>query len=266
MPGAGGIVAANYMDQIAPHDGTVLLVPSEAVGLDQLFGTTGVAYDGAKFLWVGRITPSETAYFTWFTSPVKTFADLQKRETTFGSSGSGATTDAPHALMALAGAKFKLVLGYRGSADVMLAFERGEIEGAYALWPDLQRRKAEWIAAKKLNLIFTIGEHRLKDTPDIPNLDELAPTDEGRAILKFFELTGAIGRAMLTTANVPPDRLAVLRKAFIETMADRDLLADAEKIGMPVDALDGAKLQAIVAASFRTPKDLVAKAKVFREQ
>ena len=266
MPGAGGIVAANYMDQVAPHDGTVLCVPSEQVALDQLFDTTGVAYDPAKFLWIGRMTPSETAYFTWFTSPVKTFADLQKRETTFGSSGSGATTDAPHALMALAGAKFKLVLGYRGSADVLLAFERGEIEGAYALWPDLQKRKAEWLADKKVNLIFTIGERRLKDTPDVPNLDELAPTDEGRAILKFFESTGRVGRAILTTADVPADRLAVLRKAFVETMADPGLLADAEKLGMPVDPLDGAALQGIVAESLRTPRDLVAKAKVFREQ
>ena len=265
MPGAGGIVAANFMDQIAVRDGTVLCVPSEQVALDQLFGTTGVAYDPAKFLWIGRMTPSETAYFTWFTSPTTSFADLKKRETTFGSSGSGATTDTPHALMALAGAKFKLVTGYRGSADVLLAIERGEIEGAYALWPDLKKRKAEWLTDKKVNLIFTIAEHRLKDTPDVPNVDELAPTEEGRAILRFFASTGYIGRAIFTTPDVPADRVAILRKAFLDTMADPDFMKDAQKLGMPVDPAGGAALQDYVGASLRTSKDLVAKAKIFRQ-
>jgi tripartite-type tricarboxylate transporter receptor subunit TctC len=254
------------MAQIAPHDGTALAEPSETIVVDQLFGTGGVAYDAMHFAWVGRMAKSETAYFTWQSSPTKNFADLQKRETTMGSSGSGATTDVPHALIALAGAKIKLVSGYRGSADVLLALERGEIEAAYALWPDLKARKADWLADRKVNLLFVIGEQRLADLPDIPNIDELGATDEGRRVLKFFTTTGSIGRAIYTTQDVPADRVAILRQAFSAAMADPGLAADATRLGMPVDPLDGAALQQVATAPMRYPPAIVAQAKAFRQQ
>ncbi len=163
MPGAGGLAAANYMAKVAAKDGTAIAITSQTVVIDQLTGETGVAYDARDFSWLGRVTTSATLFFTWHSSPTKTFVDAQQRETTMGSSGSGDTTDPPRALNALAGAKFKLVLGYRGSNEVQLAIERGEIEGGYALWSDFKFRKADWLRDRQVNLLFFVADKRDPD-------------------------------------------------------------------------------------------------------
>ena len=264
MPGAGGLAAANYMDKVAPRDGTALAVTSQTIAIDQLFHVSGVSYETRDFLWLGRITTAPTVFFTWHTSPTKTIADARLRETTMGSSGSGDTTDTPRALNSLAGTKFKLVMGYRGSNDVWLAVERSEVEGGYALFADLKFRKADWLRDKLVNLLFTVADRRSADYPDLPMSSELASTEEGKRILGLFAAPGGVGRSVFTTPGVPPDRLALLRKAFLETLKDPEFLADARRIGIELDPLGGEALQQYVAGMMATPADLIAKAEAAR--
>jgi tripartite-type tricarboxylate transporter receptor subunit TctC len=265
MPGAGGLRTANYMAAVAPKDGTALAITSQTVSLDQLFGVSGVAFDARKFNWIGRITTSGSIFFTWHTSGTKTFADALVHVTTMGSSGSGDTADPPRALDRLAGAKFKLVMGYRGSNDVALAVERGEIDGGYALWSDFKFRKADWIRDKQANLLFLVAGERDPQFPDLPTAKDLVKSDEGKQILGLFQAPSVIGRAIFTTPGVPAARVAVLRQAFAATLTDPAFLAEAKKVGLVVDALDGARLQADVSALLATPPDLVKKADAARQ-
>lgn len=264
MPGAGGLAAANYMSRVAARDGTALAITSQTVGVDQLFGVEGVAYDALKFNWIGRVASSQTIFFTWHDSPTKSFADALKRETSFGSSGSGDTTDTPRALNRLAGTKFKLVIGYRGSTDVMLAVERGEVEGGYALWSEFKSHKADWLSDHQVNLLYFMADERMKDYPEIPLSEELVASDEARQILHLFSSPGVIGRAIFTAPAVPEARVALLRQAFLAMLADRDFLAEAARIGLAVDPLSGAELQLRVQQLMRTPADLITKAEAAR--
>jgi tripartite-type tricarboxylate transporter receptor subunit TctC len=264
MPGAGGLATANYMYKVAPHDGTALAVTSQTIGIDQLFHVSGVSYETREFLWIGRMTSAPTVFFTWHTSPTKTVADARTRETTMGSSGSGDTTDTPRALNSLAGTKFKPVLGYRGSNDVWLAVERGEVEGGYALFSDLKFRKADWLRDKQVNLLFTVANRRDPDFPDLPLSEEFASDETGKRILRLFAAPGGIGRSVFTTPGVPAERLAVLRRAFGETLTDPAFLEDAKRIGLELDPLSGEELQHYVETLMQTPADLVAKADAAR--
>lgn len=264
MPGAGGLTAANFMYGVAPHDGTALAITSQTIALDQLFGVSGIAYDAGEFPWIGRAGSSPTIYVTWHQSPTKNFADATTRVTTLGSSGSGDTTDTPRSLNALAGAKFKLVLGYRGSNEVALAVERGEVEGGYALWSDLTVRKADWLRDKLVNLLFLVTDRRLPDYPDLPVASELPPTAEGRKIVGLFAAPVVIGRSFFTAPHVPDDRVALLRQAFAAMVKDPEFLADAQHVGLEVGPLSGEELQAQVHLLLQTPADLVAKAEAAR--
>ena len=264
MPGAGGLTAANYMAKVAAHDGTALAVTSQTIAIDQLFHVSGVNYETRDFLWVGRITSAPTVFFTWHTSATKTLADARTRETTLGSSGSGDTTDTPRTLNTLAGTKFKLVTGFRGSNDVWLAVERGEVEGGYALFGDLKFRKADWLRDKLVNLLFTVADRRDPDYPDLPMSTEFAATEEGKRILALFAAPGGVGRSVFTAPEVPADRLALLRQAFAETLKDPEFQADAQRIGLELDPMSGEALQHYVAALMDTPADLIAKAEAAR--
>jgi tripartite-type tricarboxylate transporter receptor subunit TctC len=265
MPGAGGLAAANYMAKVAAKNGTAIAISSQTIVLDQLTGVSGVAYDARDFPWLGRVTTSATLFFTWRSSATKRFADAQTRETTMGSSGSGDTTDPLRALNALAGAKFKLVLGYRGSNDVQLAIERGEIEGGYALWSDFKFRQADWLRDKQVNLLFFVGDKRDPNYPDVPLAEELVPSEEGKRIMALFAAPSVVGRSFFTAPGVPVARVALLRQAFAAMLADRDFLADAQRVGLALDPMSGAELQENVRALLATPADLVAKANKVRE-
>lgn len=265
MPGAGGLAAANFMAKVAPKDGSALAITSQTITLDQLFKVSGVAYDARDFNWIGRVTTSATIFFTWHGSPTKSYADALQRETTMGSSGSGDTTDVPRALDALVGAKFRLVLGYRGSNEVALAVERGEVDGGYALWSDFKFRKADWLKDKLVNLLLLVTDRRDPDYPDVPLAEELVPTPDGKRILALFDAPSVIGRSFFATPGVPADRVAVLRQAFAEMLADPDFRADADRIGLTLDPMSGADLQDKVRALLATPPDLVAKADAARQ-
>jgi len=263
MPGAGGLKVANFMYAVAPKDGTALATTAEGAVIEQTLGGQGVEYDATKFNWIGMMTPSVTLFFTWHTSATKSFEDLRKRQTFFGSSGAGNTDYIPKALNKLAGAQFKLITGYRGSADVMLAVERGELEGAYALWTELKERRSNWLAEKTINPIIFIAAKRQPEYPDVPIVKEVGLTDEGRAILGLLSV-GEVGRSVFTTPGVPVERVALLRRAFGSMVADREFLDEARKAGLTIEPMGGEELQAMVAGVTNAPRDLVKKAEAAR--
>jgi tripartite-type tricarboxylate transporter receptor subunit TctC len=258
MPGAGGLKAANYLYKIAPQNGTALGVVAEAAALEQVLGAKGIRFDASKFNWIGRMTATQNLWFSWSTSHAKTFADVRKRQTIIASSGRGVTAYMPRALNKLAGAKFKIVTGYRGSRDVALALERGEVEVGYGLWSWVKATKKDWIEKKMITPLFLSGD-RLADLPDVLSTTDLGLSQESQDILRHLGSTTAVGRSMLTTPNVPADRVRMLRRSFAALFKDPAFLATAAKRKMELNSLSGEKLQKIIANVVATPEALAKK-------
>lgn len=264
MPGAGGLKVVSYMANVAPKDGTALAMASDGVALEQMLAAKAPDYDAGKLEWIGRVASSTTIYMTWHTSPTKTFEDARKRETLLGSSGAGITVYMPRALNALSGTKFKLITGYRGSTEVLLAMERGEVEGAYSLLSDFRARKGDWLRENKVNVLFFIGGERVPDYPDVPLAHETAANEDDQQILKLLS-AGDIGRAIFTVPSVPAERVAVLRQAFDAMLRDPAFIADAMKAKLDLEPMSGARLQKTVQEMVQFPKHLIERARAARD-
>jgi tripartite-type tricarboxylate transporter receptor subunit TctC len=261
MPGAGHVVAANYLANEAPKDGTVMLVTLGAIVTHQLLDGRGVRYDVNKFRWVGSIDTGNQTFYVWHTS-VKSIEEARKREVLMGGTGSGSYTILYPTLMNnLAGTKFKIIAGYPNANEIHLAMQRGEIEGrAGNHYSSLKAVNSDWIRDKQINMLFQIGLTRDAEMPDVPLMTDFALNEENKKIMLVFEGETAIGQTVLTSPGVPDDRLAALRRAFDETMTDPDFMAEAKKAKLDVQPAPGAKVQDIVAKMTATPPDLVAKA------
>jgi tripartite-type tricarboxylate transporter receptor subunit TctC len=266
MPGAAGLRVANYVYQVAPQDGTALAIAAESIALEQALQGAGTEYDASRLSWVGRIAPSASITFTWHSSKVKNFEDARQQESVIGATGvTGITSYTPRALNRLAGSKFKLVTGYSGSSGVLLAMERGEVEGGFAIWPEFMKQKPDWLAQKKINVLYIVAGKRAAELPDVPTSGELGRDEEARNVLRFLASTTEIGRSVFSTPNVPAERLNILRSAFIKMTRDREFQRDAEQVGLQIDPLEGEALQQSVRTIIQSPKAIVEKAKAARE-
>jgi tripartite-type tricarboxylate transporter receptor subunit TctC len=246
------------MASAAPKDGLSLAMVSEGGAIEQLLENPAVRFDLVKFHWIGMMIPSSTVFFTWHTSPTKTFEDLRQRETTLGSSGAGNTDFLPKVMNKLAGARFKVIAGYRGTNDVQLAVERGEVEGAVALWTDLKERKADWVRNRLINPLVFVSSRRYPEFPDVPTISEVGSTPENRKILGLLN-DAQLGRSIFTTPDVPAERVELLRKAFMATLRDPEFLADAARTRTEIDPMSGADMQALIERVMATPKELTRK-------
>ncbi len=260
MPGAGSFAAANFMADAAPKDGTVLGMLAQTLALDSLV-KRDAKIDVKRFHYIGRAVTNIDTGVALPKSGIKSFADVQQRSYSVGASGGGSTTVMfPSALMAYAGAKFKLVRGYKGTTDIILAMERGEVDivGAYGL-PGMLVSHPGWVGKGEAVILYQAALKRHRLLPNVPALPELGSDDEGRAVLRAVAGTGEIGRSILTTPDVPADRLAALRKAFSAMLNDNDFIAAAEKRKMMLDPASGEEMDGIVSDTLQLPAAVVAK-------
>jgi tripartite-type tricarboxylate transporter receptor subunit TctC len=262
MPGGGGLRAANFVGELAPKDGSVLTMVSQALPMDQSLGfTPGLKADLRTFGWIGNLGDSNLLTYVWHTVPVKTMADAMKRETTIGASGAGSVTSwLPEVYNQLFGAKFKIINGYKSANDIRLAMERGEVDG-YAANPysALIAASPEVIAKGQINILVQVGTRKEKALPDVPLLPDLARNAADREILDFICKSFSVGRPISTTPGVPAERLAALRKAFDATMVDPVFLAAAEKLGTEIAPINGKDLQALIDELMNAPENLKAR-------
>jgi tripartite-type tricarboxylate transporter receptor subunit TctC len=248
QPGAGSFLAVNNIFNVSPKDGSVIGIGAPTMALDEKLGTQGVRFKTAEMNWVGRIDSLINMVFTWKTSPVKTFADAQKIESTLSGTGVGSTVSIyPTVMNNVFGTKFKLVMGYKGSNEAMLAVERGEVEGHSTSWTALKVAHPDWIRDKSVNVFVQFALKRHAELPDVPTAVDLARNDEEWAILSAIMNATEVGTAFFTTPGVPADRLTALRRAFDAAMKDPDLLAEADKIKVGVSPMAGEDLQKLVA-------------------
>jgi tripartite-type tricarboxylate transporter receptor subunit TctC len=255
MPGAGSFVAAKYMYDVAPRDGTVFGSLAQTLALDSMTNTSA-KLDVTKMPYIGRVVTNIDTGAALLKTGIKSFEDVRARQYNVGASGGGSTTVLfPTALNTYAGAKFKLVRGYSGTTDILLAMERGEVDivGAYGL-PGLLVSHPGWLRGGEATILYQASLKRHRLLPDVPTLPELAQSYEGREVLHAAASTGEIGRSILTTPGVPLERVAVLRTAFQAMLRDPDFLGACEKRNLMVDGAAGEEIDEIVGATLRLPQ------------
>ena len=263
MPGGGGLVAANWLANVAPQDGTVMLMIAQNLPLVQAIGTLSAKYDVRKFFWLGNTTDTPNVINSWHTTGIRTVQDVMQRELVVGATGIGSGSYYyPAALNTLVGTKFKIVSGYPGGNEANLAMERGEVGGRGSnSWASWKSTRPHWLAEKKLHMLVQIALKRDPELKDVPLMQELAKNEADAKVLTFLSADTAIARAVVTAPEVPAARVAALRQAFAAAMKDREFLAEAEKMKMDLSVATGAQAQAIAASIVDTPADIVARAK-----
>jgi tripartite-type tricarboxylate transporter receptor subunit TctC len=258
MPGAGSLRAANYLYNVAPKDGTALAVVTQTVMLEESFQTPGVQYKATEFTYVGRMTAVLETMISWSAAKAQNVYDVRKYETVAGGTGPTSPTEGyPRLLNAFAGTKFKIVSGYGGTSDIMLAMERGEVDSLEVSWNTVLRAKEEWLKTGKINVLIQAALERSKELPNVPTLVELGNTPEDKAALAFYTSSAAVSRAMLATPGIPPDRVKALRDAFTATSKDPQLLAEISQSQSEFDPASGEYLQDLARTVAATPPDVV---------
>jgi tripartite-type tricarboxylate transporter receptor subunit TctC len=257
-PGAGSLRLMNQLYNTLPRDGTVIGLVSRGIPLEPLLGGEGAQFDPLRMNFIGSPDRDTTVCAARKDSPVRTMEDLFTRDFLVGASGSGADTAIyPEFLSRLLGMKFKLVKGYQGTNEISLAMERKEVEGVCAAHDSLMRDTLG--RAGQLTILFQatiVPDPRL---PNVPVGTDLARNENDRKALELFFARVALGRPFVAPPGVPAERVTALRRAFADTMKDPAFLADMRRQQFRVDAIDGSELTALVAAAYRTPKDVVAR-------
>ena len=263
MPGAGGIIAANHIYNVAPKDGTVIGALHQNTALAQVTGTANVEYDAQKLNWIGRTSSGGLdVHHTWHTKGIKSFDDLLKREVVVGGGGpTSASIVLPSALNAMMGTKLKILGGYKGTAETTLALERGEIDMALQNWENLRRNHVEWMRDKKIDLIVQYGLERHPELKDVPTIMDLSKTDEQRQVWSLLLRPSAIGYSLAMAPGVPADRVAAVRKAFDAMAKDPGLQEEVTKSKLVLEPVSGAKLEQSVQAMFKIDAAAIAKVK-----
>ena len=260
MPGAGGFLAANNIYNVAPKDGSAMAIMPAGALLAPLMGTPGARFDTPRFTFVG--TPaSETPVCIAFIGPrvsVRTAADLYQHELVVGSTGPGAGPQTwPKALGALLGMKFRVVAGFPSIANVLLAMERGEIDGVCTILDTILGQRPDWLPTGRVTILFHGGGAANAALKDAPFAGDLAKTAEQRAAIEFLFAGAGLARPIIAPPDMVPERAKVLQDAFMATMQDRDFLADAKRQKLDVEPRDGAYLTALVRKIYATPKPIV---------
>lgn len=264
-PGAGGVSNANYVYNIAPRDGTVLTIPNHTAAAEQLLGSDAIKYDARKFNWVGRFTSTVSIHYMWHTSKIKSIDDVFKYETIVAGQGASSTSSIyPALLNKLFGTKFKIITGFTGASLASLAMQRGEVDGMMTPWSGVKLANPDWIRDKQITVILQYAMRKHPDLPDVPLVLDLAKTDEQREILTFYATTHEIGRSLATTPEVPEDRVAALRAAFMSMTKTKEFQQEVEKQNIEIGPMDGAELQKVVNATFDISPATIEKLREFR--
>ena len=261
MSGAGSLRAANFIYTAAPKDGTAFGTFSRTTGINPLL-ESGATFDGTKFTWLGSVTDDTSLCITWHTSPVKTWKDFIEKSVTLGGQGPSSEPDIFARLYKnVFGAPIKLVAGYPGTNEIMLAMERGEVDGLCGLsWSTIKGRHTQWLRDKKINLIVQAAFKKEPEIGDVPLIMEQTKDAEKLQILKLILAAQEMARPFAAPPDIPADRKAALIAAFDATMKDQDFLAEAKKLNMDVAPVSAAALDRLLAELYATPKDVVKKA------
>jgi tripartite-type tricarboxylate transporter receptor subunit TctC len=266
MPGAGSAKAAQYISTIAPKDGTAMgaIMPGAIMG-PLLDDRVKPAFDPTKVRYIGTANSGTRVCLTMKNSKIKSFDDAQKMKTKFGGSGpNDSTYEYGYMHKHTSGAAWDIVSGYRGTPDMALALERGEIDGICGWdWSSFKSQKPDWLRDGKVNVLLQVSlePHAELTKMGVPTVFKYVKTEQDRNVVELIISQTVFHRSYIAPPETPPEQLAVLRAAFDKTVADPQFLSDAEKVRIDIEPLSGGKVQDLVQKLYRTPKEIVERAR-----
>jgi tripartite-type tricarboxylate transporter receptor subunit TctC len=262
MPGGGSITAANHLYGQAARDGTTLAMISRSIALQDLLKNPAVKYKAAEFDWIGSTDIINRACAIYIGANVKPGTDPYKQQLLFGGSGAGSSiTTTPTLAQKLLGLNIKVVDGYPGPPEILLAMERGEVDGICSAFTGIDSSRPGWIAEGRLKVLFNMEEKPITGVPAVtaPSIHSFAKTEEQHQILSFYNSSALLGWPVMSTPGVPKDRLDALRRAFDATMKDPEFLDEAKKLGLSINPTNGEELATIAQKIMSTPRSIIDK-------
>jgi len=257
MSGAGSLVAANYIANVAPIDGTVIGAVNPAVVTDSLFYPDRAKFDARNVKWIGSALKETHVATAWHLAPVQKFDEVFEREFLVAGSG-GSSTTYPMLLNGVLGTKFKVISGYAGTAEGNLAMERREVDGNGAItWASLKATQPQLLRDKQVRVLVQFGLTKHRELAGVPWVYDYARNDADRAALDLMFGTQEFGRPYLVAEAVPDTTVALLRAAFNATMSSAEFRADAARRGLDLDPTTGEEIQREAERIQRTPQAVV---------
>jgi tripartite-type tricarboxylate transporter receptor subunit TctC len=263
MAGAGSLRVVNYLYNAAPKNGTVIATFARGIVLEPLFGRNeGVQFDPAHLGWLGSISNETSVCAFMADSGIKSWQDMQTKSYTIGASDSGADSDVfPQALRNLFHLPLRIVTGYSGGAELVLAMQRHEIDGRCGWsWTSLMSRNRPLYDSKQIDVPVQLTLSRHEDLGDVPTIMDLASDARQKAVLRLIISRQVMARPFAVPPDVPPERLQVLRDAFDATMRDPEFLEEAKRLDLEVRPVTGAEIERLVNEALASPSDIVRRA------
>lgn len=266
MPGAGSARAGIYISTVAPKDGGSIgaMMPGAIIG-PLLEDKPMTQFDPTKVIYIGTADTGVRVCTTFQNSKINTFAGAQKNKTILGaSSAGGATRDYAYLHNHTAGTKFDVVTGYKGTVDIALAMERGEVDGLCGWdWSSVKSQKGDWLRDKKLNILVQVGLDPQQELTElgVPTIWSFIKNERDRKVAELVISQQVFQRSYIVPPGTPPAQIKILRTAFDATIADPQFLADAAKMKISITPLSGQQVQDLVAKLYATPRELIDRAK-----
>ncbi len=261
MPGAGTLNAANHVANLAPKDGTTIGLVARGMSIEPLLGGQGVRFEPLKLNWIGSTSPEVSVIAVRSDTGVKTLDDVKQRELVVAGPALG--TDGvtyPTTLNNLLGTKFKIVTGYRSGAEMTLAVERREVEGRGSWsWASFRNDGMAMLKRGELVLLVQMATAKSPEIPGVPLVMDFAKTPEHRQILELLLAGQAMAWPVFAPPEVPAERVAQLRQAYLAMLKDAETLADARKLGIDVDPVPGTQIAELLTRVYATPSAVVEK-------
>lgn len=262
MTGGGGIVAANFLYNVAVKDGASLAIMPSSLALFQALEDRAIKYDAARFGWIGTIAPTQENLAAWHGAGVTSWTQLLDKDFALGASGAGSTSViVPMVMNALLGTRIKLVPGYPGGNEINLAMERGESQGRWNTWSAWKVTKPDWITDKKIHILVQSALRKPADLQAAPLLADLAKSDDDRKIFELLATAAELGRPLVASPEVPTERMQALLAAYRAMIIDPEFVKEAEQLKIEIAPLIGDDLQGLVTRALSTPKPLAERLK-----
>ncbi|HEV2570597.1 MAG TPA: tripartite tricarboxylate transporter substrate-binding protein [Beijerinckiaceae bacterium] len=261
-PGGAGVVAAAFFYAQSPRDGTVISLFPETLVHTQILEPEIGRWKVQEMSYIGSFAPVNTGFVLRKGAPAKTIEEMKQKQLIVGCSGVNSQSyQYPALLKVLGGFDFKMVCGYKGSAEYIHAMEQGEVDLVSSAWNSWRVTHTAPIASGELIPVLQAGLRRNKELPNVPLMQEVVSDPKAKRIIEFASAGAAIGRALLAPPQIPADRLAALRDAFDKTVRDKEFLETAQKRKLEIDPTSGAEVQKIANDILNTPPDIVEGAK-----
>ncbi|HTI87308.1 MAG TPA: hypothetical protein VL966_11940 [Alphaproteobacteria bacterium] len=266
MPGAASLTMTNNLYNVAPRDGSAIGLPARGLLIEPLFGNDNARYDGRKFTWIGSMSREVATCLSWRGTGFNRIEDVQQREMLVGATGTVSPSYLfPQIMNGLIGTKFKVVPGYPDSGAVGIAMERGELHGYCSFsWGSLKSARRDWIDNKRVTIMVQLSVVGTSELKDVPSIMSYARDDATKQVFELVFADQEMARPVGGPPDVPADRLAALRTAFMATMKDKEFLADAERTGIEVDPIDGPAVAAILDRLYQSSPAAIATVKKIR--